>query len=481
MARRRVAFAHARVVAPMVGASDLAFRLCCRRHGADCAYTEMLDAARFAADPEYRQALFFSQLHADDAPLVVQFCGSEPEVLVAAARYVESHCDAVDFNLGCPQQKAREGGYGAFLLDDEHHERVFAIVRALASALRVPVCCKIRLLPTLEGTLAFARRLEDAGCALLAVHARERGSEKRRRQGPADLHAVAALKRALTIPVLTNGNVRRPSCVTRNLRETGADGAMVAEALLRLPSLFSAADRPTPAQRARASPAPGSARRLPAHPPLKRRRLARAGLALIHEYLALATCHPPPAIDYARAHVSAMLGRDGKGSRLRYAFTAQPAMLVRALLQNARSMRELADIADAAFDVVGGAPLRPVGYLRPDAGESDERCESDRRGGSAEAADCGPAPAKRARPRVPCGDGAARADQPLGPAADSARDQARDSGRASPGTSSHSSQPPSSPRPARPPSGAGRLRLVGAYYSAAGTVVFRERVFPEVV
>lgn len=280
MARRRVAFAHARVVAPMVGASDLAFRLCCRRHGADCAYTEMLDAARFAADPEYRQALFFSQLHADDAPLVVQFCGSEPEVLVAAARYVESHCDAVDFNLGCPQQKAREGGYGAFLLDDEHHERVFAIVRALASALRVPVCCKIRLLPTLEGTLAFARRLEDAGCALLAVHARERGSEKRRRQGPADLHAVAALKRALTIPVLTNGNVRRPSCVTRNLRETGADGAMVAEALLRLPSIFSADDRPTTAQRARASPAPGSARRSPRAPaaqaPAPRARRPRA-------------------------------------------------------------------------------------------------------------------------------------------------------------------------------------------------------------
>jgi len=164
-----VPFRHSRVVAPMVGASDLAFRLLCRRHGADCAYTEMLDARRFVGEPEYASSLFWSQLGgAADRPLVAQFCGNEPDELVAAARLVETHVDAVDLNLGCPQARAKEGVYGAYLLDDHHWPRVFAIVDALAAALSVPVTCKVRLCDSLDQTLAFAAGLQRAGCMLVA-------------------------------------------------------------------------------------------------------------------------------------------------------------------------------------------------------------------------------------------------------------------------------------------------------------------------
>eukprot|EP00967_Tisochrysis_lutea_P148022 scaffold282140_cov39-Tisochrysis_lutea.AAC.4 len=115
-ARAPITFKHRRVVAPMVGCSDLAFRLLCRAHEADLCYTEMLDAGRLVSEPEYAAALFWSQLLPADAdyydrPLIAQLSGREPNTLVAAARLIEHRVDAVDLNLGCPQRKAKDGGY----------------------------------------------------------------------------------------------------------------------------------------------------------------------------------------------------------------------------------------------------------------------------------------------------------------------------------------------------------------------------------
>uniref|UniRef100_A0A7S4BXB4 tRNA-dihydrouridine(16/17) synthase [NAD(P)(+)] n=1 Tax=Chrysotila carterae TaxID=13221 RepID=A0A7S4BXB4_CHRCT len=300
-----------RVVAPMVGASDLAFRKLCRRHGATLAYTEMLCARRFVEDAAYRFSLFESQrCMLNDRPLIVQFCGNDASNLAAAAALaVGQHgVDGVDLNLGCPQKRAKEALYGSYLLDTEHWPRVFSCVRAMAAAAApVPVTCKIRLLPTLQETILFAKGLQAAGCALLAVHGRQRGSVSRRRSGPADLRAVGALKRALAIPVLSNGNVRRAACVRHALVRTQADGVMVAEALLRYPALF----------------APDA----PERPTIEQRR----DVAL--EYLQLAETYPPPTIEYARAHLSCMLGRDGAGARLRYKHSHLPPPVLRAALQ----------------------------------------------------------------------------------------------------------------------------------------------------
>lgn len=94
----------------MVGCSDLAFRLLCRRHGADLCYTEMFFADRFVSDAAYRDSVFYSQLAPDrsDRPLVVQFGGNDAPTLIAAALLVQDSCDAVDLNLGCPQKRVRE-------------------------------------------------------------------------------------------------------------------------------------------------------------------------------------------------------------------------------------------------------------------------------------------------------------------------------------------------------------------------------------
>lgn len=221
--------------APMVGKSDLAFRMLCRRYGVQLAYTPMYEASLFAEDSNY-QAQF--QTHANDRPLAVQFCGNDPEVLLKAARLVETKCDLIDINLGCPQRRAHAGHYGAFLLDEQDHELVFAMVRKLARNLSIPVSCKIRLLPTPEATLKFCLGLEKAGCAMIAVHARYRGSPTQPRSGPAHLDQLPALKRALSIPIVTNGNTKTFEDVTQNLKSTECDGLMAGEGLLDNPALF---------------------------------------------------------------------------------------------------------------------------------------------------------------------------------------------------------------------------------------------------
>jgi tRNA-dihydrouridine synthase 1 len=108
---------HKYICAPMVGASELAFRLLCRRYGCPMAYTPMISSTRFAQDEEYRKGEF--QTNAQDRPLVAHFSANDPAHLLASAKLVEKHCDAIDLNLGCPQRVAFVGHYGSFLLDQK--------------------------------------------------------------------------------------------------------------------------------------------------------------------------------------------------------------------------------------------------------------------------------------------------------------------------------------------------------------------------
>eukprot|EP00457_Paulinella_chromatophora_P011095 gb/GEZN01011220.1/.p1 GENE.gb/GEZN01011220.1/~~gb/GEZN01011220.1/.p1 ORF type:complete len:365 (-),score=39.44 gb/GEZN01011220.1/:84-1061(-) len=193
----------------------------------------------FADDANYRLLEF--QTAPEDRPLVIQFCGNDAATLLRAAKLVENQCDAIDINLGCPQRIAHSGHFGAYLLGPEDRFLILNIVSTLANNLSIPVLAKIRLLDTFQETLTLCTQLEAAGCAGVAVHARARGTPDRRREGPADLTQISRLKASssgLTIPIISNGNIRCFEDIAANFHLTNADAMMSAEGLLDNPSLF---------------------------------------------------------------------------------------------------------------------------------------------------------------------------------------------------------------------------------------------------
>merc|ERR1711972_741710 len=107
----------------------------------------MFNSRSFAESGKYRKMMFSTC--PEDRPLFVQFCGDDPETMARAAKWVETDCDAVDINLGCPQGIARKGHYGSYLLEEP--DLVTSIVRRMDAEVAVPVTCKVRLVkPGLE-------------------------------------------------------------------------------------------------------------------------------------------------------------------------------------------------------------------------------------------------------------------------------------------------------------------------------------------
>lgn len=154
-------------VAPMVGQSELPWRMLMRGLGAHICHTEMIDAGGYAKSESYRAMYPFDS---KDRPLVVQLGGSNPEVLAQAAALAAPHCDAVELNVGCPQRCARQGGYGSFLMDKPEHLR--RCVEAMASAIHeanpsAACLVKIRCFDDTAATVELARMLVQAGCECL--------------------------------------------------------------------------------------------------------------------------------------------------------------------------------------------------------------------------------------------------------------------------------------------------------------------------
>mmetsp|Transcript_19496 Transcript_19496/g.54361 ORF Transcript_19496/g.54361 Transcript_19496/m.54361 type:complete len:409 (-) Transcript_19496:1040-2266(-) len=242
---------HRYIVAPMVGASELPFRLLCRKYGAQLVYTPMMIAEQFAASEEYRRTEF--QTTPFDRPLVCHFAANDPHEFAAAARLAEPHCDAIDLNLGCPQRTAYAGHFGSYLLDAKDRPLVLDMVRTASRAVSIPIFVKIRLLDTYDATLELCKQLFDAGASLVAVHARYRASFHRKgpgaRDGPALLDQVKRLREDLDDDdnddsfyrhkrLVTNGNTVTYDDVVTNLEFTRADGIMSAEGILDNPALY---------------------------------------------------------------------------------------------------------------------------------------------------------------------------------------------------------------------------------------------------
>ena len=222
------------VLAPMAGVTDKPFRLLCKRLGAGLAVSEMT-----TADPRLwhtRKSLQRMDHGGEPEPVSVQIAGYDPSMLAEAARFnVANGAQLIDINMGCPAKKVCNVWSGSALLQDE--PLVARIVKAVVDAVEVPVTLKIRTGWNRDNrnALNIARIAEDAGIAALAVHGRTRADKY---EGEAEYDTIAAVKAAVRIPVLANGDVCSPQQAKHVLDVTGADAVMVGRGAQGRPWIF---------------------------------------------------------------------------------------------------------------------------------------------------------------------------------------------------------------------------------------------------
>ena len=222
-------------LAPMAGVTDTAYRILAREMGCELVYSEMVSDKGI----NYRNTHTLEMLHTEPAerPIAMQLFGAEPESVARAAQYVESLgcADILDFNMGCPAPKVVKNHEGSALMKEPR--QAFAILSALRKAVRLPVTVKMRLGWDDDSinVLELARLAEQAGMDAIAVHGRTREQFYR---GQADWETIAAVKQAVSIPVIANGDVRTCADLARIFAVTGCDGVMIGRAAQGNPWIF---------------------------------------------------------------------------------------------------------------------------------------------------------------------------------------------------------------------------------------------------
>ncbi len=241
---------------PLAGVSDRVFRGLVRRWAPDALlFTEMVNATSL----ELGHGLIkVEELGSEPGPIGVQLFDHRPAAMADAARRAEAAgAYLIDINMGCPVKKIAKKGGGSGLIRDP--DLAARIVAAVAAAVTVPVTVKTRLgwCGSDADPVSWCRQLEGAGAQLLTLHGRTR---EQGFKGRADWAAIAAVKAALTIPVIANGDVNSPEDALACLERTGADGVMVGRGTMGAPWLVGQIDaalsgRPVP-------PTPGAAEKL---------------------------------------------------------------------------------------------------------------------------------------------------------------------------------------------------------------------------
>jgi tRNA-dihydrouridine synthase B len=218
----------------MAGVTDRPFRQLCKRLGAGMAVSEMVasDSRLWATE----KSLLRGNHVGETEPIVVQIAGAAPAMMAEAALYnVDRGAQVIDINMGCPAKKVCKVEAGSALMKDECLVR--DILEAVVGAVDVPVTLKIRTGWSREhkNAVSIARLAEDCGVASLAVHGRTRADLF---NGIAEYETVRAVKQAVKIPVVANGDIDSPEKTRAVLDATGCDAVMIGRAALGRPWIF---------------------------------------------------------------------------------------------------------------------------------------------------------------------------------------------------------------------------------------------------
>ncbi|MEZ0231579.1 MAG: tRNA dihydrouridine synthase DusB [Methylophilaceae bacterium] len=222
------------VVAPMAGVTDRPFRILCKKMGAGLAVSEMVtsNSLLYGSAKTLRRANHEGEVD----PISVQIAGADPKMMAEAAKYnVDNGAQIIDINMGCPAKKICNVMAGSALLKDE--PLVSQILKAVVAAVDVPVTLKIRTGWDKQNrnAVTVAKMAEDIGVQALAMHGRTRACAY---MGDAEYDTIAAVKQAIKIPLIANGDITSPEKAKYVLDYTGADAVMIGRAAQGRPWIF---------------------------------------------------------------------------------------------------------------------------------------------------------------------------------------------------------------------------------------------------
>jgi nifR3 family TIM-barrel protein len=223
------------IIAPLAGISNNAFRAIVSRFGPGLIYTEMIsDKGIIHGNKRTTDML---RIEDDEGPVALQLFGASPSTLQEATKIASNQENVVtiDLNAGCPVPKVVKGNGGASLMLDE--DLTADIVKAMVEASTKPVTVKIRAGWDKDhlNAVSLAKKVEAAGASAVAVHGRTR---KQMYKGESDLSVIKAVKDALSIPVIGNGDILTPEDAKRMIDETGCDAVMIGRGVLGNPWLI---------------------------------------------------------------------------------------------------------------------------------------------------------------------------------------------------------------------------------------------------
>lgn len=223
------------IIAPLAGISNIAFRRISKRFGAGLVCNEMVsDKALYYAS---KKTFEMCQCDPNEHPVSFQLFGHDIDTVVFAAKYLDTQtdCDIIDFNMGCPVNKVIKAQAGSYLMKDIEYakELMYQVVRAVSK----PVTVKMRIGFDKDhiNCVELAKAMEEVGVQAIAVHGRTRSQMY---EGKADWSYIKAVKEAVSIPVIGNGDVRSVDDFHQMIKQTGCDGVMIGRGIIGNPFLI---------------------------------------------------------------------------------------------------------------------------------------------------------------------------------------------------------------------------------------------------